>query len=792
MAATIQVKAEAEKRSFQQINKLIAGVNEGFDAVAKSASSVAKRMQSATDAMKKMAQTENQFAREIAQSNAALGKQVDLLQQTATAPQRGGRRADEIDLGMIGTGGRTVGGAVGRIGGGIGGELDMFIATLSELPDVFEDAPRMIQNAERLGETLAKQGGIMGRTAQAGASLSTALPGVSAGMGSILAIALPLAGAVAAATFAMSELNKANERAKEVAERAQAATEARISQEVAIEQLLAQGKTEEAIARTLQLQDESIIKTEELARLQADAVEKETESFTEQVGILEAALAAPFAALAAPIGITIAAVDKLFTTSGEAAEQAAEDSVTAAEKAAEETTAAFEGASSALSEAGIDISQATAQSIEREKELTAERERAESAIAGLQAQEADLIAKRNQQLADQAQDRAMRDRREQEDFAETRQQHQKRLVDIEKDGAERIEDIRNDAIEKEAEIVSKGQRSISDVIADSQNKLADLRQDFNDQTIQRERNFQQRMEQLRQDFESREFDAILNNNIIAAMQAQRDFEQNQQREQEAFRQEQDERKAQRDERLQEIRIENEMRVQEIQASIQEELNAHRAATQERIQEEKAAISERVKAERESQDELEKQRRKRLKRQEEDDALADERALRAHEEALRQIQEKEDAERKALKATFDVVEQGTASTIDGIAQANQAAIKVTEQAAVSMVNAVASAVNKVGSKGAPGRADGGRVQAGKLYRVNERGVELLRTELGGKIIPLTDRRARGGGNTMVFAPQVSVAAGDFANPQQVVTIVQNAIRQVYQQDNQAIADALAGT
>lgn len=55
-------------------------------------------------------------------------------------------------------------------------------------------------------------------------------------------------------------------------------------------------------------------------------------------------------------------------------------------------------------------------------------------------------------------------------------------------------------------------------------------------------------------------------------------------------------------------------------------------------------------------------------------------------------------------------------------------------------------------GAPGRASGGPVMAGKLYKVNESGIEGFRPAGSGTIVPLGRMNRAGGGGVTVIAPQ----------------------------------------
>ena len=57
----------------------------------------------------------------------------------------------------------------------------------------------------------------------------------------------------------------------------------------------------------------------------------------------------------------------------------------------------------------------------------------------------------------------------------------------------------------------------------------------------------------------------------------------------------------------------------------------------------------------------------------------------------------------------------------------------------------------------GRASGGHVSAGRLYRVNEQGVEGFQPAGSGKIIPLGRMRGAGGGGGVVFSPTFNIDA-----------------------------------
>jgi tape measure domain-containing protein len=73
-----------------------------------------------------------------------------------------------------------------------------------------------------------------------------------------------------------------------------------------------------------------------------------------------------------------------------------------------------------------------------------------------------------------------------------------------------------------------------------------------------------------------------------------------------------------------------------------------------------------------------------------------------------------------------------------------------------------------------RASGGHVQAGRLYGVNEHGVEGFQPAGSGKIIPLGRMRSAQGGG-VVFAPTINVDASGSVNPQGYAAHIVGAVR-----------------
>ena len=774
MAVTTQLAVDVQKPTFKIAQKSLLEVEQGLAGVGKMAQITGSQFVSVGEGVLKLAanldqlsKAENQFADSVAITNQSLLQQDALLQQPLTRPPPddgagggGGRGA--------GAGLRTVGRVAGRYGGDIGGQFDEAIDAFTAIVDTFKVVPQIAKSASKMGENLLESGGAMAKVASVGADSAAVLPKVTMGFGAMLAIAAPVALAIGAVVVALSLLSSANKEAEENARRAQAAIDAQIDAQVDIEQMLASGNTEEAIKRALSLQDEAAVATEKASRLRSVANKR---AITEEQS-------------------RTSVIDEFRTTRAEADKKAAEESANAAEEGADTAVAAWEAARDTLSTTGIDIENISRQTMEAEQELGKERERAQTSIANLGEQEADLIAKREQQLQDQAKDRSIRDQREQADAQERAGKHRDRLRQIEKDGTKSLRKIDKDAREKEAELRDKAADDLQSALDESQEARQDALQSFNKEDLDAQQDYYVRLRRLRMDFENAEFDAVLGNNIIAAMQARRGFDERRQEEQDAFRLEKQERDAQKEARLQEIREESVLRMQETSRNLEDELSAHRDATKERIRQEQDAIEARADAERKTQEEAEKQRKKRLKRQAEDDTLRDERAQRAHEESLSQIEKKKKAEQDALNATFAAVEQGTDSTIRGIAESNLTAIKITKKAAVDMVNAIQDAVKR--SSQIKGRQHGGRIGADQPYRVNEAGLEGFISDMApGKVIPLTDRRTRHMGNTSHFTINVPVSASEFATPQDIVTAVQGGLRQFMESDMKAFADALAG-
>lgn len=108
--------------------------------------------------------------------------------------------------------------------------------------------------------------------------------------------------------------------------------------------------------------------------------------------------------------------------------------------------------------------------------------------------------------------------------------------------------------------------------------------------------------------------------------------------------------------------------------------------------------------------------------------------------------------------------------------------------ISVMKTAGSFLSGGGSSGSaesiPGRASGGPVSAGQLYRVNENGTEYFKPDVGGTVIPLGagGAQAGGGGNVLNFNFNLNVDTSDLAGS--VILMVKNALNELAETDLRA--------
>lgn len=409
---------------------------------------------------------------------------------------------------------------------------------------------------------------------------------------------------------------------------------------------------------------------------------------------------------------------------------------------------------------------------------TAEAEKAADALNKLADQERELSANRQQALDDLAFDRARRDARAAEDQADADARLADQRAEAAMKDAKRLQGVRQDAAKQQAKTLETANASINKLLQDSYKERVRVEQDFNKAQIEAQNTYNERRAQIENDFRNAQFDAVQDNDIIAALRAQRARDEEQTAERNAAQKEAQQRQADRQQRLAELKEEQQQRIAEIQTNLAIEVAEQKKALREKLALEAESIAERKRLEDKADKDRAKQEEKRRRRQAEDDALADERSQRAFEQQLKRIEDQKRAEQQALKAIFKTIENGGKSTVNAIGQANQAVINATGQVAQQLVNGIAGSAS---GRGIPGLAEGGIVTRPTLAFLGEN----YKKEA---VIPLERGNLPNG---MGQSVTINLTTADIATGQQVAQAIRGAMTQYSQVDIQVLADSLAG-
>jgi hypothetical protein len=761
----ITLGLEADKSSIKKTGKEI---EKGLTAPAKKAQKAFKAAAGeGTKLNKQLGKKQGKI--QIEQSAIAMG---ELAQQTANA----NKQAIDLDqnfsdvsksvaaFGDVESAARTGGGAIGAVGavGGVGdvaGEVEGAIAAFSEIPAVIEALPKLGASVGQVGVKFLTMTGIMAPLTVEAAAASSGIFGMSVATATLVAVAIPLIVAGAALAAAFFFLKKRSDDATKAAEAYSETIEAQADTYAEVNQALKAGDVESVAASYVDLQKQAQ-EAADRQRFLATQAAQETGKRRKELNEAANEAAAEFENLTGQM----ATVEATANSYGIALE---------------------------------DLDLRTEATKEAEEELITERDRASAAIDDLSAQESKLIADRGKKLDKAAEDQALKDQRAAEDLSELRAKEAEKLSQISTDGQKKLAATAQEGIEARDKAIADGATATTEAIADFAKEQSKIRDEFAEKDLERQRKHEEAKAKALQSFQNAEFDAILANDIIGAMRAERAFEQEEaQRESEFTRTQEQERNAAK-ERLDLLRQEQQQKLNEIAANTKAEILAAKEATRVKIAAENQALQTSLDNEKKAQAEAEKQRKKRERRAEEDRAIREKREREAFEEQLKAIQDKKRAEQQALQAVTDTLAQTATASIDAAGQAAQAMINAVGETGQAAINSMVNAINQLnpGGGGARSRQSGGAVTAGNLFKVNDgasQRTEFFRPNVDGRIIPLAGRdqpRSSGGGNTIVFKNDITV--GDIASQSDVVTGVRSAMIQFAQQDLKATADAIAG-
>ncbi|GAB4527857.1 MAG: hypothetical protein OHK0046_46070 [Anaerolineae bacterium] len=600
-------------------------------------------------------------------------------------------------LGDFDTSLREFGNFAGLVGGQRAQGLATGVVAAADTFAVAEQIGFFTTNVKQLGQAASQSGGLVGSLARGAQTLVPTLSGTAAGLLAVGAAALPLVavgGALAAVYIAVT---RETERARKEQERINDVTRQAVALQNDYYDLIATGTSEQIQAEIERLEGE-----QEALSLRQQVYEGQTQALTRAfaesnnalgqtvgtLGLLNQALLNPEAKQAyedyANGLITQAELQRRVTAAAEAntvstqeyervlqelrATYGEELSPEIIQQALAETNQAFEENARRLEQYRqaldedvvaendralarqqvLDNSQRRLEEIRgQEEQLAARRAQSEEAIERLAEQEADLAADRQRALTEQAEDRRLRDARELEEYQEELGQRQERIQDIRQQGLEELSQLEAQAAAADQERVTRATQQEQKLLEQSERQIEKIEQQYAQESLKRLADYNEARADAEEDLNNTVFDALLNNDIIAIRRAQRQAEVEERRRDREFGQETQARADQQAERLAELRSEHTLRLTELKAGLAAEREQISQQLIERVAETRTRVAEQISAEREAAAEQDRLRERRLQRQTQDEAIADERAQAAFERQITQITRQREVQLSAL-------------------------------------------------------------------------------------------------------------------------------------------------
>ena len=747
----------------------------------------------------------------------------DLTRTLARLDEANSRNRQEIGIaGDVGSAGRTIGGAIGAIGGDAGRGIESAIAALSELPDSLEAIGQLKPALAGLPAVTTKVTNAIGLGGLAG-SMQTLIPGLGAGTASALALGAATF-AIAAPIVAVIAVFKQYSKAAEAQRKILSDT---IDVYRSVNQAVAQGlTTEEAEERIAELQALRDGEAQTLSGLE-DAYQSMEDQLGGLSGIVKV-FSAQEQQLFNSLTESRSAVQNYdreiasLTTRINDGRLAANDLAASTEALAESMTESAEELEREIASVSSSVSQAAQQSEvanERIDNALAARSQTQSDAAELAALEAEFAAQDQQKQA---------------------AEHQDALAEIAKDGQERIEDLQagfvelaNDRAEALADADKKGGQKLSDLRNDFFSSQIEKTQDFQRETVKIETDTAKRRIRLLQDITDNLNDASRNNDVLAFLEAQRDgnrkLKEDAEDAQEAEKRRIEEFAIQREreqEAFQEKQAETLAAIAAEKQAIIESYNERRQALQEQIEAEKVAIQERLAAERERYAEQEALEAEQAERQRRRDELRAEQEQRDFDARMAQLAEeaaaaeaKHQAEIAALNAlqvqlaSLQVAisnlsvaaaapQQSNTNTSFGGSAAN-AVQNAIQQGDVRTRNRATRAGSRQGGDVPPGGVfhDGGVIdfpgarQEGFAF-VKQGEIIINPANMAQKGSPANFARESVSGSqsqapTIVFSPTIAPTVGDIASTSEVTVVLREFATELFTGLVQVVEQARVG-
>lgn len=337
-----------------------------------------------------------------------------------------------------------------------------------------------------------------------------------------------------------------------------------------------------------------------------------------------------------------------------------------------------------------------------EEELDAQRQKSSATLAQLADQEQAIRDAFSETTRQREEDARLNRRFLEEDRALEREQretrHQEALALIEQAGQDRIEDLRAASLKRIGELEAKRNETLAQIATDLNKRTSELQEDHRADELKRAEDFRVKEDKIARD-RQRELlrraqdnaqellDAELANDVSAFLAAKQRQQTEAQREQEDFAQEkadrqrefEEERQARRQqlqERIADLHSEADERTRVALEQFAREKAAQEQKTQEAIVKELAAIDQRTNAAIEAYN-REVQAREDAQQRADDrqairDGITESRRLAAHNEQLRQIEERRAAENGLLT---DIINKLNAARLALAAATNQPVLPV---------------------------------------------------------------------------------------------------------------------
>jgi hypothetical protein len=622
---------------------------------------------------------------------------------------------------------RTITGAIGYVGGGAGGQIEQIANIGAEIFAVSEAIPKLGAALKDMatGAKVAQTGATAAAAAETatGVAATSATPGLLGMATAIGAVLLPVAAigaVVGGAILAINALNAAEKRRKEAAEAAAKAVG---------EQALAQAELGDKVNYALSGNAQA---RSQILKEYADLTAKQENLWQEEAALREGLANATTKTERKAYQERL---DALYQSTKDAKAPMVElnDSIVLYEDALKKLNVTTEEAQAVALAAtfGTDATSASLDNLKAEAQASAaEVDTLNATLAGQQANveqyNAQLLSAQksyDDRREDLLEDRSIKETRELEDWLEEREKastaHQKKLVDIEAQGQARVADLRGqmDSLASEvADSLGKLTTKTNDAIGKSnadfmQSELKAVAK-FHDDERKRIRDYNtQRLRDI-EDWQNDLLDAEQSNDVARFLQIERDGKTRLARQQE----DQDTATADRDAAFfaerQAAQEALAAKVADIQASAEQEraqlletASQKRAALQQAVDDEIAAIETRKQAEidsyKASEDAANAAREKRMRRQAEDEALADARAAEALQAQLAAIEEKKRAElnaidqtRQALIAAMQAVAK-SASGLSGMSRVSSSSKSSGSATLANILKKTASGSARVG-------------------------------------------------------------------------------------------------